>query len=110
MIKNISKVCSFLLLFLFAILALNQFEIMTYSSVLKNIFYFLTVILTMFSAIVTLLTSKSGFIKFISVVIMLALVTGGILSIVKPGLNIALYICIILTVIYSMLDMFYKPL
>ena len=108
MIKNISKICSFLLLFLLSVLALNEFQIMNYSADLKKIFYFLTLILIMFSSVSTLLTSKSGFFKFISVLIMVALVSGGILSILKPGLNISLYICVVLTVVYSLVDMFYK--
>jgi hypothetical protein len=32
------------------------------------------------------------------------------MSILKPGLNISLYICIVLIVVYSLLDMFYKAL
>lgn len=108
MIKNVSKICSFFLLFLFAVLALNEFKIMTYSESLKNIFYFLTLIFIMFSSVTTLITNKSGFFKFVSILIMLALVIGGILSILKPGLNIALYVCILLTAIYSLVDMFYK--
>lgn len=61
MIKNISKICSFVLLFLFLVLILNQFEIMTYSDILKNIFYFLGILLIMLSSVITLLTNKSGF-------------------------------------------------
>ena len=106
MIKNISKICSFLLLFLLAVLALNEFQIMNYSADLKKIFYFLTLILIMFSSVTTLLTNKSGFFKFVSVVIMLALVIGGIISILKPGINISLYVCIILTVVYSLVECF----
>jgi len=108
MVKNISKICSFLLLFLLSVLVLNEFQIMNYSDNLKKIFYFLTLILIMFSSVTTLLTNKSGFFKFVSVVIMLALAVGGILSILKPGLNISLYVCLILTVVYSLVDMFYK--
>ena len=108
MIKNISKICSFLLLFILALLALNEFKIMNYSADLKKIFYFLTLILIMFSSVTTLLTNKSGFFKFVSVIIMLALVAGGVISIVKPGINISLYVCLILTVVYSLVDMFYK--
>ncbi|PPV12425.1 hypothetical protein AWN73_18765 [Clostridium butyricum] len=109
MIKNISKICSFVLLFLFLVLILNQFEIMTYSDILKNIFYFLGILLIMLSSVITLLTNKSGFFKFLSVSIMLCLVAGGIMSIINPGLNIFIYICMILSAIYSMIDMFYKP-
>jgi len=108
MIKNISKICSFLLLFLLSLLTLNQFQIMNYSDDLKKIFYFLALILIMFSSVTTLLTNKSGFFKFISVIIIFALVAGGIISILKPGLNISLYVCVVLTVIYSLVDMFYK--
>jgi len=110
MIKNISKICSFVLLFLFLVLILNQFEIMTYSDILKNIFYFLGILLIMLSSVITLLTNKSGFFKFLSVSIMLCLVAGGIMSIINPGLNIFIYICMVLSAIYSMIDMFYKPL
>ena len=108
MVKNISKICSFLLLFLLSVLVLNEFQIMNYSENLKKIFYFLTLILIMFSSVTTLLTNKSGFFKFVSVVIMLALTIGGVISIINPGLNISLYVCLILTVVYSMVDMFYK--
>lgn len=108
MIKNISKICSFLLLFFLAVLALNEFKIMNYSDDLKKIFYFLVLILIMFSSVTTLLTNKSGFFKFVSVLIMLSLVIGGVMSILKPGLNISLYVCLILTVVYSLVDMFYK--
>ncbi len=108
MIKNVSKISSFSLLFLLSILVLNEFQIMSYSNNLKNIFYFLTLILIMFSSVTTLLTNKSGFFKFVSVVIILALVIGGIMSIIKPGLNISLYICIILIAVYSLIDIFYK--
>ena len=108
MIKNISKICSFLLLFLLSVLALNEFQIMNYSDNLRKIFYFLTLILIMFSSVTTLLTNKSGFFKFVGVVIILALTVGGVISIIKPGLNISLYVCLILTVVYSLVDMFYK--
>ncbi|WP_243159415.1 hypothetical protein [Clostridium sp. SM-530-WT-3G] len=63
----------------------------------------------MFSSVTTLLTNKSGFFKFIGAVIIAALAVGGVLSILKPGLNIAIYGCVILTSIYSMIDIFYKP-
>lgn len=108
MIKNISKISSFSLLFLLSIIALNEFQIMSYSDNLKNIFYFLTLILIMFSSVTTLLTNKSGFFKFISVVIIAALTTGGVMSILKPGLNISLYVCVVLIAIYSLIDIFYK--
>lgn len=108
MIKNISKISSFLLLFFIAVLALNEFKIVNYSPNLKNIFYFLTMILIMFSSVITMLTNKSGFFKFVSVVIILALIAGGIASILQPGLNIFLYVCVVLTAIYSLIDMFYK--
>ena len=110
MIRNISKVCSFLLLFFISVLTLNQISIVTFSDMLKNIFYFLTLILIMVSSVTTILRNKSGFFKFIGALIIAALVVGGILSILKPGLNIVIYGCIILTAIYSMIDIFYKPL
>ncbi|HCW52732.1 MAG TPA: hypothetical protein DG753_03110 [Clostridium sp.] len=109
MIRNISKICSFLLLFFISVLTLNQISIITFSDILKNIFYFLTLILIMFSSVTTLLTNKSGFFKFIGAVIIAALAVGGVLSILKPGLNIVIYGCVILTSIHSMIDIFYKP-
>ena len=110
MISNISKVCSFLLLFFISVLTLNQISIIIFSDMLKKILYFLTLILIMFSSLTTLLTNKSGFFKFIGAIIISALVVGGVLFILKPGLNIIIYGCIILTAIYSMIDIFYKPL
>ena len=108
MIKNISKICSFLLLFLFAALGLNQFKIISYSNQLEYIFYYITVLLIMFSSVTTLLTNKSGFFKFVSVVIMGCLATGGVFAIIHPGFNIFLYVTVISASIYSLVDMFYK--
>lgn len=110
MIRNISKICSFLLLFFISVLTLNQINIISFSDMLKNIFYFLTLVLIMFSSVTTILTNKSGFFKFIGALIIVALVAGGVLIILKPELNIIIYGCIILTTIYSMIDIFYKPL
>lgn len=110
MIRNISKICSFLLLFFISVLTLNQINIVTFSDILKNIFYFLTLLLIMLSSVTTLLTNKSVFFKFIGALIITALAVGGVLAILTPGLNIVIYGCIILTAIYSMIDIFYKPL
>lgn len=108
MIKNASKVCSFLLLFLFAALGLNQFKIISFSSQLEYIFYYVTMLLIMFSSVTTLITNKSGFFKFVSIVIIGCLVVGGVFAIIHPGFNIFLYVTIIFTSIYSLVDMFYK--
>lgn len=108
MAKNISKFCSFSLLFLFAALALNQFKIISYSNQLEYIFYFFSLLLIMFSSSNTLLTNKSGFYKLVSVIIMGCLAIGGTLAIIHPGFNIFLYVSIISTSIYSLIDMFYK--
>ena len=108
MINNVSKICSFLLLFLFAVLGLNQFEIISYSTQLEYIFYFLSLLLIMFSSVTTLLTNKSGFFKFISIAIMACLAIGGVGAIIKNTFNIFLYVSAIYTAIYSLVDMFYK--
>ena len=108
MINNVSKICSFLLLFLFAVLGLNQFEIISYSKQLEYIFYFLSLLLIMFSSVTTLLTNKSGFFKFISIAIMACLAIGGVGAIIKNTFNIFLYVSAIFSSIYSLVDMFYK--
>lgn len=51
MIKVVNKVTSFLLLFFILVLCLNKLKVIDYSEELRNIFYFLTLILTVFSAI-----------------------------------------------------------
>ncbi|MBW6408873.1 hypothetical protein [Clostridium weizhouense] len=108
MIKVINKVTSFLLLFFILVLLLNKVKVIDYSENLKNIFYFLTIILTLFSSTNVVITSKSGFLKFVNAIIILALIMGGIISILKPGLNIYIYICLLLTSIYCTLDIFYR--
>ncbi|SFC32366.1 hypothetical protein [Clostridium uliginosum] len=108
MIKIMNKINSFLLLFLILVLLLNKVKVIDYSLTLKNIFSFLTLILTLLSATNVILTSKSGFFKFINVVIILALIAGGILAILKPGLNIYIYTCLLFTSVYCFIDMFYK--
>lgn len=108
MIKTISKVCSFVLLFSILVLGLNQIKIITYSDNLKNIFYFMVLILTMFTSVTCLATNKSGFLKFLSLVTILTLIAGGILSILQPGINVFIYTFIVCSSIFSLLDMFYK--
>ena len=108
MINNISKVCSFVLLFSILVLGLNQIKIISYSDDLKNIFCFMILILTMFTSVTCLATNKSGFLKFFSTVTILTLIAGGIITILQPGINIFIYIFLICSSIFSLLDMFYK--
>ncbi len=108
MIKVINKVTSFLLLFFILVLCLNKLKVIDYSKELRNIFYFLTLILTVFSAINVILTSNSKLFKFINMVIILNLIIGGIISILESGLNMYIYSCLAFISIYCIIDMFYK--
>ncbi|MDR5586097.1 MULTISPECIES: hypothetical protein [Clostridium] len=108
MIKVVNKVTSFLLLFFILVLSLNKLKVIDYSEDLRNIFYFLTLILTIFSAINVILTTNSKLFKFINIVIILNLIIGGIISILESGLNMYIYSCLAFTSIYCIIDMFYK--
>lgn len=106
--KFFNKVTSFFLLFLLLVLSLNKLKVIDYSQDLRNIFYFLTLVLTIFTSINVILTNNSKLSKFINIVIILNLIIGGIISILETGLNIYIYICLIFTSIYCIVDMFYK--
>ncbi|WP_438571203.1 hypothetical protein [Clostridium sp.] len=104
----INKITSILLIFFIVLLALSQYSIIQISDTLKSICYFLSLVLIILSSTRELFTTNSGFSKFISISILLSSLIGGIFAIINSELNIFIYICILFSLIFGLIDLVYK--
>lgn len=104
----INKITSILLIFFIVLLALSQYSIIQISDTLKSVCYFLSLVLIILSSTRELFTTNSGFSKFISITILLSLLIGGVFAIINSGLNILLYLCILFSLIFGLVDLVYK--
>ena len=77
------------------LLALNQFYVIDFSTNLRNVFIFLTLIIILLTATKEILTNKSNFFKFINVVTLGSIIIGGVYSVLTKQLNFLIYICIL---------------
>ena len=87
------------------LLALNQFYVIDFSTNLRNVFIFLTLIIILFTATTQLLTGKSNFLKFISGVILVSVILGGVFYVLKDQLNIFVYICILFSLFQCLFEL-----
>ena len=87
------------------LLALNQFYVIDFSTNLRNLFIFLTLIIILFTATTQLLTGKSNFLKFISGVILFSVIIGGVFYVLKDQLNIFVYICILFSLFQCLFEL-----
>ncbi len=106
--KLILKVVSLCLVILITLLVLDYFKIITFTKVIKNILALITVILTVFSSTAVICTSKSGFNKFLNYVILMATIVGLVLFEINNALNNIIYVALLFTVVYALMDMLYK--
>lgn len=106
--KLILKVVSLCLVILITLLVLDYFRIITFTKVIKNILALITVILTVFSSTAVICTSKSGFNKFLNYVILIATIVGLVLFEINNALNNIIYVALLFTVVYALMDMLYK--
>lgn len=107
--KLIFKFVSLCLVILITLLVLDYFRIITFTKMIKEILELITLILTVFSATAVICTSKSGFNKFINYVILITTTVGLVLYIIYNQLNNILYVSLLLTIVYSLMEMLYKP-
>lgn len=106
--KIIEKTVSLVLLILITLLTLDYFKIIIFNKTIGQCLSLCTVILIVFSATSVICTSKSGMNKFISYIILASISTGLIFTIINGNLNIIVYVSLILTVVYALMDMIYK--
>ncbi|MBE6047094.1 MAG: hypothetical protein E7213_01580 [Clostridium sp.] len=106
--KLILKIVSLCLVILITLLVLDHFRIITFAKVVRNILSIITVILTVFSSTAVICTSKSAFNKFLNYVILLTTSVGLILFEINNSLNNIIYIALLFTVVYALMNMLYK--
>ena len=103
--RYIQKVISLLLVILITLLTFNHYKILVYSNTLQDVFSFLTLALILISSVNVINISKSGLNKFINYII---LIVGGILLIIDYKTKIVVYVCLLFTIVYAIMDMLYK--
>lgn len=106
--KLILKVVSLCLVIMITLLVLDYFRIITFTKIIKNILALITVIFTVFSSTAVICTSKSGFNKFLNYVILLTTIVGLVLFEINNSLNNIIYVALLFTVVYALMDMLYK--
>lgn len=106
--KYIEKLISLLLVVLILLLTFNHFKIIQFSKVLKDSFSFITLILIIISSVTVINGKKAGIYKFINYIILISAVFGGIHIVINSKLNLSVYICLLFTLSYAIVDMLYK--
>lgn len=106
--KLIQKIVSLALLFLISILVLDYFKIIEFNNVLGSSLSFITIVLIVFSSTSVICTSKSGLNKFINYLILTSITVGIVFRIIYGKLNMVIYVALLLTVVYALMDMLYK--
>ncbi|MDQ0148775.1 hypothetical protein ACFO6R_00520 [Eubacterium multiforme] len=106
--KYIQKIISLSLIVLILLLTLNHFKIIELSKILKESFSFITLILIIISSVSVLNGKKAGIYKFINYIILITAILGGIFVIINSKLNLSVYVCILFTLTYALIDMLYK--
>ncbi|MBS5926200.1 MAG: hypothetical protein KIC66_03815 [Clostridium sp.] len=106
--KLIQKIVSLALLFLISLLVLDYFKIIEFNNVLGSSLSFITIVLIVFSSTSVICTSKSGLNKFINYLILTSITVGIVFRIIYGKLNMVIYVALLLTVVYALMDMLYK--
>lgn len=104
----VKKAISLILIILITLLVLDYFTFITFTKVIRECLYFSTTILIVFSSTIVVASSAKGLNKFINYLIIICLFVGLILFILQGKLNVIVYSAILLTIIYSLMDMLYK--
>jgi hypothetical protein len=106
--KMITKIVSLSLVILIILLTLDYFRIISFSKVIRDSVSLVTVILTVFSSTIAICTSRSGFNKFINYIILVATTGGLLLYVITSKLNNVLYVALLCTIVYALMDMLIK--
>lgn len=106
--KLIQKIVSLTLLFLISLLVLDYFKIIEFNNVLGSSLSFITIVLIVFSSTSVICTSKSGLNKFINYLILTSITVGIVFRVIYGKLNMVIYVALLLTVVYALMDMLYK--
>ncbi|MBE6050406.1 MAG: hypothetical protein E7214_07040 [Clostridium sp.] len=105
--KVVSKIVSLCLVVLITLLVLDYFKIIAFSKMIKDSLSLITLILIVFSSTAVICTNKSGFNKFINALILTSITVGLLFYIFNGKLNKLVYLSLLFTVIYALIDMLY---
>lgn len=106
--KIIEKIFTILLIVLIFLLLLSEFYIVQISSDLSLIFSYLTIVLVVFTSTKEFILNKSGFVKFVNFSVFLGILVGGVFSIINKQLNLLIYLCFIISIGFSIVDLIFK--
>ena len=106
--RMIEKCVSLVLVVLITLLVLDYFKIIVFSKMIGECLSFITVVLIVFSSTSAICTSKSGLNKFINYIILLTITVGLVITIVYDKLNIIVYLALLFTVVYALMDMLFN--
>lgn len=105
MIKIFNRFLTILLIILICLLVLNRYYIIEFSENLKNVFIFLTLVIILLTSVKEIITGKSGFTKFLSIVILLCTTIGGIFAVMSHQLNAFIYICLLFSLLQCFMEL-----
>lgn len=106
--KVIDKILSIFLIIFVVFLILNEYYVIQFSDILKDVISYLTLILILIISMKELITNKSGLIRFINGVILFCIIVGGVFAIVNSALNIFIYISLLFALVSSLVSLVYK--
>lgn len=106
----ISRFFNIILIVLITGLALDEYNIINFSSILKEILFFLTFILILICATKEIILNKSILSKFVNFTILCCGIIGGITSIMVNQINYVIYIGTLMALIYGFVELVYKKI
>lgn len=106
--QKIEKLFTIFLIILILLLLLNEFYIIQFSKILKDIFSYITLVLIIFSSTKEMVSGKSGFNKFFNLFIFLSIFIGGIVTILNKQFNLLIYLALICSICYSIVNLIFK--
>ena len=106
--KLVQTTVSLFEIILITLLSLNYLKIIVFNKMLGDCLSLSTLILIIFSSTSTICTSKSNLNKFINYMILISISIGLLFTIISKELNIIVYVSLLLTIIYALMDMIFK--
>lgn len=104
----VQKIVSLILVVLITLLVLSECKIIVFSLVIKDVLSFITIVLMIFSSTSVICCSKSALNKFINYLILLTVIVGITVVIINKELNVVVYVSLLLSVVYALIDMLYN--
>ena len=104
----ISRFFNIILIILITGLALDEYNIINFSSIIKEILFFLTFILILICSTKEIILNRSILSKFINFIIICCGIIGGITSIMVNQISYVVYAGILMSLVYGFIELVYK--